>query len=157
MIAAKRLQQATFQALNAMNRQAATGSGSGYRPTLTLGTSNQSGGAHNYNALAFAVIPGTPIQVVVSRTCDILLLAIYTGLITAGANNGLLRINPGTAGSATGGANMGQATNLTTMIYEYLAGVAPGTYTMQLEAAVDNVATTFQVLGSNLTVIQFGY
>ena len=156
MLLAKRFQQAVYQAAAASNKAAGTGGGSGLVILGTLGTSNQTGGAQNFSSLTYATITGTSMSVVVSRPVPLLLLAIYTCKLTVGANNGLVRINPGAAGAATGGSYNGAPYYITQMAYEYLTLVQPGSYTMKLEAAVDNVASTLQLLGSNLTVLQCG-
>jgi hypothetical protein len=137
----------------AVNRAAGQGAGYGLRVLNSLGTSNQSPPNQNFSSTTHAVVAGTTILILVPRPSDLLLLAIVVCKLTVGANNGLVRINPGGAGPATGDAEWGGPYNNTLMFYEVLPGVQPGTYTMQLEAAVDNAASTFQLLGSNLSVL----
>ena len=151
------MQQAMFEVAASANRYAGSGGGIGMQVVNVMGTSNQSGGTQTFTSASYASVPGTSLTVLVSRPMSILLLAIGTGQVTAGTTNGLLRLNPGAAGAATGGINFGnQIGAFTLMGYEILTAVQPGTYTMLLEAAVSGTPATFSLYGSNLTVIGFG-
>lgn len=152
MTVVRRAQQAIFAQAMAMNKAAGTGGGTGFRVQAQIGSG--SGGPQNFNALAYAPINGTQTIVPIGRTCSVKLEAILVTKLTVGANNGKVRLNPNGMGATSGDALYGQPYFITTTIFLFLPVVLPGTYVCQVDACVDNVASTIQVIAF-LVIYQF--
>ncbi|MFI5283543.1 MAG: hypothetical protein ACHQ0J_10525 [Candidatus Dormibacterales bacterium] len=142
--------QALKQAAEATNRTAGMGAGYGQQVHAQLGAS---GGSGNFSALAYAIVPGTSVAILVGHPCSLRLEAILVAKITAGANNGKVRLNAGTLGT-TGDALYGAPYFVTASIFFDLPWVQPGYYTCEVDAAVDNVATTLN-LAASLVISQW--
>lgn len=122
----------------------------------SLGSTGQSGSqaVSTGGSGSFVLLAGTPLTVTLTDpTTSILIFFIYTAQVTAGTQLGYIRVNGGAAGS-TGGANVSNTNGpLTLMEYFFIPSLPAGTYTFQLEAATDSLATTMTSYGSNLTAL----
>ncbi len=108
----------------------------------------------NFASTSFAVVTGTTISVAVTAPSNYLRIqAFLTGKVSAGTNNGLWQIavsGPNGYTNSTGAIYVGQQNYITLYSYLLLAqGLPPGTYTAQLQAAVDVGGTTFNVPGNS--------
>lgn len=154
-IAIKRLQQGIFESLASQNRAAGSGGGSGMQFMASLGIGNQSG-TQNFSSQTYATVTGTAVTFVISRVTNLRLDFIWTGKVTAGANNGQVRINAGSLGT-TGDAYIGVPNYITSSAWLFVPAVQPGTYTAQIEARSDVAGTTLQLIQSALQVLQLGF
>jgi hypothetical protein len=92
-----------------------------------------------------------------NRAVNLLALFFFVGKVSAGTGDGTVLFDPGGAGSPTGSALQGQPTgNTTGAAYEWLTGVAPATYTMQLKVGVSSAGTTYIAQALDFIVIQLG-
>lgn len=128
----------------------------GDRVMKSLGIGN--GGTQSFTSTSFSVITGSALSFSIARACNLYCPFVGTGRVnTNNGNVGFIRANL-VGVTTSGNVDYGVLANFASTQggWIWVSGLAAGSYTIQLEAAVNNTPQTFDTFGSAVQVFQLG-
>ena len=159
-IAAKRAQQALFEATASMNRAAGSGGGSGLQAMVLVGSGSNYDGSYNTTSTSDVVITGVTTTFTVARTGSFWIVATVTGKVSGGAGTygyGTTYVDSVAQTHTIGRLvalwdknNAGFTSHTGTQLTQF----APGSHTVDLRLHVDNAALTYNHYEALLEVFQ---